>query len=203
MRALERGATTLGVQVARSVQDRWRRMPAARRTKLQGLAANVREQALSPPKTVVEPATATADVTRARCTTCAPSWRASWSGSPAPTSAHHVVTASWPARRRQPTDRPENRDYGVDGGAMEAATLAFQDVTKRYAGQDEPAVDGLSLEVPAGEICVLVGPSGCGKTTAMRMVNRMIDITERRHPARRRAASATATPTTCGARSAT
>ena len=31
--------------------------------------------------------------------------------------------------------------------------------------------------MPAGEICVLVGPSGCGKTTAMRMVNRMIDIT--------------------------
>ena len=40
-----------------------------------------------------------------------------------------------------------------------------------------PAVDKLSLKVPAGEICVLVGPSGCGKTTAMRMVNRMIDIT--------------------------
>jgi osmoprotectant transport system ATP-binding protein len=38
-------------------------------------------------------------------------------------------------------------------------------------------VDRLSLEVPAGEICVLVGPSGCGKTTAMRMVNRMIEIT--------------------------
>jgi osmoprotectant transport system ATP-binding protein len=38
-------------------------------------------------------------------------------------------------------------------------------------------VDGLSLEVAAGEICVLVGPSGCGKTTAMRMVNRMTDIT--------------------------
>ncbi len=39
-------------------------------------------------------------------------------------------------------------------------------------------MDKLSLEVPAGEICVLVGPSGCGKTTAMRMVNRMIDITD-------------------------
>jgi osmoprotectant transport system ATP-binding protein len=39
-------------------------------------------------------------------------------------------------------------------------------------------VNKLSLTVPAGEICVLVGPSGCGKTTAMRMANRMIDITE-------------------------
>jgi osmoprotectant transport system ATP-binding protein len=58
-----------------------------------------------------------------------------------------------------------------------AATLEFRETTKRYPGQDHPAVDGLSLEVPAGEICVLVGPSGCGKTTAMRMVNRMIDIT--------------------------
>jgi len=59
-----------------------------------------------------------------------------------------------------------------------AATLEFRAATKRYPGQTEPAVDRLTLEVPAGEICVLVGPSGCGKTTAMRMVNRMIDITE-------------------------
>ncbi|HZC13054.1 MAG TPA: ATP-binding cassette domain-containing protein, partial [Thermoleophilaceae bacterium] len=58
-----------------------------------------------------------------------------------------------------------------------AATLEFREATKRYPRQDHPAVEGLSLEVPAGEICVLVGPSGCGKTTAMRMVNRMIDIT--------------------------
>ncbi len=63
-------------------------------------------------------------------------------------------------------------------GAHQAATLEFRDATKLYPGQDEPAVDHLSLEVPAGEICVLVGPSGCGKTTAMRMVNRMIDISE-------------------------
>ncbi len=60
----------------------------------------------------------------------------------------------------------------------DAATLEVRSVTKRYPGQREPAVENLSLTVPAGEICVLVGPSGCGKTTAMRMVNRMIDITE-------------------------
>jgi osmoprotectant transport system ATP-binding protein len=59
-----------------------------------------------------------------------------------------------------------------------AATLEFRNVTKRYPDRTEPAVQSLSLTVPAGEICVLVGPSGCGKTTAMRMVNRMIDITD-------------------------
>src|SRR3954470_904074 len=59
-----------------------------------------------------------------------------------------------------------------------AVSLEFREATKVYPGATEPAVDRLSLEVPAGEICVLVGPSGCGKTTAMRMVNRMIDITE-------------------------
>ena len=59
-----------------------------------------------------------------------------------------------------------------------AATLEFRNATKSYPGQAEPAVNELSLTVPAGEICVLVGPSGCGKTTAMRMVNRMIDISE-------------------------
>ena len=58
-----------------------------------------------------------------------------------------------------------------------AVSLEFREATKVYPGASEPAVERLSLEVPAGEICVLVGPSGCGKTTAMRMVNRLIDIT--------------------------
>ena len=56
-----------------------------------------------------------------------------------------------------------------------AADLEFRGVSKHYPGQDEPAIEDLSLTVSAGEICVLVGPSGCGKTTAMRLVNRMIE----------------------------
>jgi osmoprotectant transport system ATP-binding protein len=76
------------------------------------------------------------------------------------------VNSSEPAQHSGPSPRPA------------AATLEFRQATKLYPGQTEPAVDALSLEVPAGEICVLVGPSGCGKTTAMRMVNRMIDITD-------------------------
>jgi len=62
--------------------------------------------------------------------------------------------------------------------SSDAASLELRELVKRYPGSDEPAVDRLSLEVPAGEICVLVGPSGCGKTTAMRMVNRMIEISD-------------------------
>jgi osmoprotectant transport system ATP-binding protein len=64
------------------------------------------------------------------------------------------------------------------GGEGGAAELVFDRVTKRYPGRPEPAVNSLSLVVPAGEICVLVGPSGAGKTTAMKMVNRLIDITD-------------------------
>ena len=60
----------------------------------------------------------------------------------------------------------------------EALSVEFREATKRYPGADRAAVEKLSLEVPAGEICVLVGPSGCGKTTAMRMANRMVEITE-------------------------
>ncbi len=59
-----------------------------------------------------------------------------------------------------------------------ASSVSFRDATKRYPGAEQPAVDGLTLEVEAGEICVFVGPSGCGKTTAMRMVNRMVEISE-------------------------
>ena len=63
-------------------------------------------------------------------------------------------------------------------GPVEAPSVAFRRVTKRYPGADEPALAELELEVPGGEICVFVGPSGSGKTTAMRMVNRMVEITE-------------------------
>ncbi|MGI8411262.1 MAG: ABC transporter ATP-binding protein [Solirubrobacteraceae bacterium] len=58
-----------------------------------------------------------------------------------------------------------------------AATLELAGVCKRYPGQREPAIADLSLNVAAGEVCVLVGPSGCGKTTAMRLINRMIPLT--------------------------
>jgi osmoprotectant transport system ATP-binding protein len=62
-------------------------------------------------------------------------------------------------------------------GHPSAAPLEFKSVSKQYGGTEAAAIDDLSFTVPAGEVCVLVGPSGCGKTTAMRLVNRMIDLT--------------------------
>jgi osmoprotectant transport system ATP-binding protein len=55
--------------------------------------------------------------------------------------------------------------------------VVFDRASKQYPGSREPAIRELSLEVAAGELCILVGPSGCGKTTAMRLVNRMIELT--------------------------
>ena len=59
-----------------------------------------------------------------------------------------------------------------------ASSVEFRHATKRYRGQAEEAIHDLSLTVEAGEICVLVGPSGCGKTTALRLVNRMIELSD-------------------------
>jgi osmoprotectant transport system ATP-binding protein len=78
------------------------------------------------------------------------------------------------ARSAGPNPNPK-AEGGSDGGARPAARLELKELLKHYPGAESPAVDRLSLDVPAGEICVFVGPSGCGKTTAMRMVNRMID----------------------------
>ena len=64
-----------------------------------------------------------------------------------------------------------------------AERVVFEHVTKRYPGTgagNPGAVEDLSLEVPAGKICVLVGPSGCGKTTSLKMVNRLIEPTSGR-----------------------
>ena len=58
----------------------------------------------------------------------------------------------------------------------EGAVVELDRVTKRYGGPGTPpAVNELSLTVPAGKIIVLVGPSGCGKTTTMKMINRLIE----------------------------
>ncbi len=48
--------------------------------------------------------------------------------------------------------------------------LALENLSKTYAGADRPALNGLTLQVPSGQMLALLGPSGCGKSTALRLI---------------------------------
>jgi len=61
--------------------------------------------------------------------------------------------------------------------APETASIHLDNVSKRYPGAAQPAVADLTLDIPEGEVLVLVGPSGCGKSTTLRLINRMIEPT--------------------------
>ena len=56
------------------------------------------------------------------------------------------------------------------------AEIVLEQLTKVYPDGTQ-AVDGLSLDVTAGEFVVFVGPSGCGKTTALRMIAGLETVT--------------------------
>lgn len=57
--------------------------------------------------------------------------------------------------------------------------ITLENLTKVFETPKGPimASDRVNMEVPTGEICVLLGPSGCGKTTTMKMVNRLVEPT--------------------------
>lgn len=74
-----------------------------------------------------------------------------------------------PPRGAHPTTGrfpPGDKDPGAGGAAPDAVTMTA--VSHGFSGR--PALDGLSLTVPAGRTTVLLGPNGAGKTTAFRAI---------------------------------
>jgi osmoprotectant transport system ATP-binding protein len=57
--------------------------------------------------------------------------------------------------------------------------IRLRGVGKTYEG-GTVAVQELDLDVPRGELVILVGPSGCGKSTTLKMINRLIEPTSGR-----------------------
>ncbi len=73
----------------------------------------------------------------------------------------------------------------VDPGSAAPApgwpfVVELRDVTARYPGQPRPALEGLTLRLPAGARVALVGPSGSGKTTVTNLLLRFLDPVEGR-----------------------
>ena len=57
--------------------------------------------------------------------------------------------------------------------------IKIDNLTKIFDTPNGPvtAANNIQMEVPEGEICVLLGPSGCGKTTTLKMINRIVPPT--------------------------
>ncbi|MDQ1427877.1 MAG: ATP-binding cassette, subfamily bacterial CydD [Acidimicrobiaceae bacterium] len=62
----------------------------------------------------------------------------------------------------------------IDRGEL-VPSLAFDAVTFAYRPENRPALDGLTLNVEAGETVALVGRSGAGKTTVVSLLLRFFD----------------------------
>ena len=55
-----------------------------------------------------------------------------------------------------------------DTGGRPAAAIAVHELEVRYQGGQEPALRGVSLEVPTGGGVVVTGPEGCGRSSLVR-----------------------------------
>ena len=53
---------------------------------------------------------------------------------------------------------------------MNDAVIQLNNLVKRFAGMDKPAVAPLNCTIQKGYVTGLVGPDGAGKTTLMRML---------------------------------
>ncbi|MFI1911655.1 ABC transporter ATP-binding protein [Nocardia sp. NPDC020380] len=70
---------------------------------------------------------------------------------------------------------PDPEQPAVIDGRLQG-DVAFDNVRFRYQGAIEPALDGVSLRIPAGSSLALVGATGAGKSTIVKLLARLYDM---------------------------
>ncbi|NQD88641.1 ABC transporter ATP-binding protein [Paenarthrobacter sp. CM16] len=101
---------------------------------------------------------------------------------PMPTSAPQAAAAPPPENAAQPGQaahslnpaQAPNPALAPDGPSVSAplSALSIRGLAKRFG--NKIAVDGVSLEVPAGSFYGMVGPNGAGKTTTLSMATGLL-----------------------------
>ncbi len=52
--------------------------------------------------------------------------------------------------------------------------IRISDLSFTYPGTSRPALQGITLQIPDGEFCLVMGPSGSGKSTLLRCINGLV-----------------------------
>ena len=52
--------------------------------------------------------------------------------------------------------------------------IEFKNIYKSF--KDKHVLEDVSFSIDKGEFVCIIGPSGCGKTTALKMINRLINL---------------------------
>ena len=75
-------------------------------------------------------------------------------------------------------DMETEKDTGTHKADHVKGDLEFKNVTFRYEGKEELALDNISFRIPHGKTVALVGRSGSGKSTIANLVTRFYDVTQ-------------------------
>lgn len=61
---------------------------------------------------------------------------------------------------------------------MKSIVLETKELTKTFRGNDEKALDRVSLRIPEGCVYGLLGPNGAGKSTLLKIITGMVQPDE-------------------------
>lgn len=70
------------------------------------------------------------------------------------------------------TEQVDRRIDALDGH------IRFQDVTLKYRSDLEPALDKISIDIPAGKTVAIIGRTGSGKSSLVSLIPRLYDVTD-------------------------